>query len=240
MTSDPTTGASVVVIAGAVTGLTASTVLAEPRRHGLPVRGEVFGGGEGDDPVGHLAQRVFGVLDEVHAAQERLHGQPRRVPGAAAGGQHVVRARAVVAERHRRPRPDEHRPRVADLQRDLAGPRGLDLQVLGGVGVDDREAGRDVRDEDRARLRAGERGADALGVLGGRDLPLELGVDRVRERVAGGDQHGRGRRVVLGLGDQVRGDVHRVRRLVGEHRDLGGPGLAVDPDLARAGAAWPP
>ena len=54
--------------------------------------------------------------------------------------------------------------------------------MLGGVGVDDREPVGDVADQDRAGLRAGERGADALGVLGGRDLLLQLGVDGVRER----------------------------------------------------------
>jgi hypothetical protein len=37
---------------------------------------------------------------------------------------------------------------------------------------------------------------------------------------------------VLGLADQVGGDVHRVGARVGEHGDLGGAGLGVDPDQA--------
>src|SRR5690606_29722168 len=37
-----------------------------------------------------------------------------------------------------------------------------------------------------------------------------------------------GQRVVLGLADQVGGDVHRVGAVVGEDGDLGGAGLGVD------------
>ena len=37
---------------------------------------------------------------------------------------------------------------------------------------------------------------------------------------------------MLGLAEQVGGDVRRVRGLVGEDQDLGGPGLGVDADLA--------
>ncbi len=85
----------------------------------LAVRGQVLHVGQGDHVRGHVAQRGLGVLDEVHAAQEGLHGQAGGVPGAAAGGQHVVGAGAVVAERHRRPGADEDRPGVADPQRPL-------------------------------------------------------------------------------------------------------------------------
>ena len=60
------------------------------------------------------------VLDDVDAAQERLHRQPAGVPGAAAGGQHVVGAGAVVAQRDRRPRADEDRAGVAHPHRHLA------------------------------------------------------------------------------------------------------------------------
>ena len=50
----------------------------------------------------------------------------------------------------------------------------------------------------------------------------------------GGDQHAGRHLVVLGLADQVGGDVHRVGGVVGEDRDLGGPGLGVDADLRPA------
>ena len=46
----------------------------------------------------------------------------------------------------------------------------------------------------------------------------------------GGDQHRAGQRVVLGLADQVGGDVRRVGGVVGEDGDLGGAGLGVDAD----------
>ena len=71
-------------------------------------------------------------------------------------------------------------------------------------------------------------------MLGQRDLPLELDVDRVGQLDGVGDQHGRGERVVLGLADQVGGHVHRVGGVVGQDRDLGRAGLGVDADDARA------
>ena len=64
-----------------------------------------------------------GVVDDVDAAQERLHGQARRVPRAAAGGQHVVGAGAVVAERDRAVRADEDRAGVAHPGGDRARRR---------------------------------------------------------------------------------------------------------------------
>ena len=76
--------------------------------------GQVLGLGQGDDVVGDLGQRLAGVVDDVHRLGERPHRQPRGVAGAAAGGQHVVGAGAVVAERDRRVRADEDRAGVAD------------------------------------------------------------------------------------------------------------------------------
>ena len=63
-------------------------------------------------------------------------------------------------------------------------------------------------------------------------------LDRVGELDGVGDQDGGGERVVLGLADQVGGDVHRVGGGVGEDRDLGGAGLGVDADPALEAAAW--
>ena len=62
-------------------------------------------------PTSRSASR--GVLDDVDAAQEGLHRQAAGVPGAAAGGQHVVGPGAVVAERDRRVRADEDGAGVA-------------------------------------------------------------------------------------------------------------------------------
>ena len=114
------------------------------------------------------ASAALGVVDDVDAAQERLHRQPAAVARAATGGQDVVGPGDVVAQADRRVRADEDRAGVADPRGDGGGVAGLDLQVLGGVGVDDGEAGVEVVDQDDAGLRSGERLADPLGVLGGR------------------------------------------------------------------------
>ena len=64
------------------------------------------------------------------------------------------------------------------------------------------------------------------------DLGLQLALDRVGQLGRVGDQHGGGEGVVLGLADQVGGDVDRVGGGVGEDRDLGRAGLGVDADHA--------
>jgi hypothetical protein len=102
--------------------------------------------------------------------------------------------------------------------------------VLGGVGVDDAQAGVDVVDEHDADCwpasAAVMRSTCLVAPPAG-----ELGHDRVGQRDARvGDEHRRGERVVLGLADQVGGDVGGVGGVVGEDRDLGGPGLGVDAD----------
>ena len=60
------------------------------------------------------------------------------------------------------------------------------------------------------------------------DLLVELGLHVVGQRRRRGHQDGRGHRVVLGLAEQVGGDVRRVGGVVGEDRDLGRAGLGVD------------
>ena len=81
-------------------------------------------------------------------------------------------------------------------------------------------------------LRPGQRGADPLDVAGRGDLLVQLHLDLVGQAQRVGDQHRGGHRVVLGLADQVGRDVRRVGGVVGQDRDLGGPGLRVDPDDA--------
>jgi hypothetical protein len=141
----------------------------------------------------------------------------------------------------------------------LGGVGGLDLEVLGGVGVDHVEALVEVVDEHDAGLLATERGGIRSGAWS-RHLLVQLGVDRVGERLARGDQHRRGERVVLGLADQVGGDVRgsavssaRIAisvgpasesmptwplssRLAATDVDVAGTGDQVDPRLALAGA----
>ncbi len=56
--------------------------------------------------------------------------------------------------------------------------------------------------------------------------------DRVGQGLVRGHQDGGGDDVVLGLADEVGGDVVGVGGVVGQDRDLGGPGLGVDADEA--------
>src|SRR5690606_13836919 len=149
-----------------------------------------------------------------------------------AGGQHVVGARAVVAQGHRRVVPDEDRSGVAHPGGDGPGVGGHDLQVFGGVGVDDLQAVVEVVDEDDAGLGAAQGLGDAVAVLGGGHPRGEFGLDAGGEALGGGDQDRGGDDVVFGLADQVDGDVAGVGGVVGEDGDLGGPGLGVDADDA--------
>ena len=151
---------------------------------------------------------------------------------AAGRGQDVVGPGGVVAEGHRRIRTDEDGTGVADPRGDRCRVTGLDLQVLGGVGVDDVEPGVEVVDEDDAGLGTGEGLGDPLAVLRGGDAADQRLLDRGRQLLAVGDEDRGGQRVVLGLADQVGGDVLGVGGVVGEDGDLGRAGLGVDPDEA--------
>src|SRR5690606_6648665 len=73
------------------------------------------------------------------------------------------------------------------------------------------------------------------GVAGGGDAGGELGVDGVGQGGRDRDEDRGGGRVVLGLTDEVDGDVGRVGLGVGDHGDLGGAGLGVDADQALDG-----
>ena len=76
-----------------------------------------------------------------------------------------------------------------------------------------------ARTEDVAAARGGEAAAD-------------LRLDGVGERLVGRHEQGGGVRAVLGLGDEVGGDGHRVGVGVGEDEALRRAGGKVDPDLA--------
>src|SRR5450759_1087091 len=88
--------------------------LLETHLDGLAVRRQVLGVGKRDDPLGKLAQGVLAVLDHLDGLDERVHAEAGRVVRATAGGQHVVRAGHVVAERDGRVRADEDRAGAPD------------------------------------------------------------------------------------------------------------------------------
>ena len=74
---------------------------------------------------------------------------------------------------------------------------------------------------------------DPLGVLGRRrPAGASSGSTASASASLSVTSTGAGQRVVLGLADQVGGDVHRVGGVVGEDRDLGRAGLGVDADHA--------
>ncbi|CAM5744458.1 hypothetical protein SALBM311S_07709 [Streptomyces alboniger] len=84
--------------------------------------------------------------------------EARGVAGAAAGGQDVVGPGGVVAERDRRPGPDEDRARVAHPVGHQGRVRRLDLQVFGAVRVDHPQALVDPVDQHDRGLPAVQRG----------------------------------------------------------------------------------
>ena len=97
------------------------------------------------------------------------------------------------------------------------------LPILSDMGVE-------VVDEDDRGLPPTEGLGDALAVLGGGGTALDGHAHGVGEVGGVGDEHRPGERVVLGLADEVGGDVLGVRARVGEDRDLGRAGLRVDAD----------
>src|ERR1700754_5296814 len=106
--------------------------------------------------------------------------------------------------------------------------------MLGGVGVHRFDAGVEVVDENDRRLPPGQCGGDPLTVHGGLQLGRQFLVRGVGELDAGGDQHAGGHLVVFGLADEVGGHVYGLGCVVGQDRDLGGPGFGVDTDLRAA------
>ena len=175
------------------------------------------------------ASAVSGVVDDVDAAQERLHRQPRRVARGSAGRQHMVGAGQVVAERDRRVGPTKIAPALRTRGRNVGRVAGDDLEVLGAPRIDDVDALGEVVDQDERRL-AGQRRLDPLAVPGRGHSRRERGIDRVEQRLARRHEQARGELVVLGLRDQVGGEVVRIRAVVGKDPDLGRAGLGVDAD----------
>ena len=68
-------------------------------------------------------------------------------------------------------------------------------------------------------------------MLGAGELVVDLAIHGIGELRGRGHEHGGGQGVVLRLADEVGRHVHGVGGVIGEHGDLGGPGLGVDADL---------
>ena len=170
-----------------------------------------------------------------HEVEDR---EARRVPGAARGGEHMARARHVVAHRFRRVATEEDRAGVAHGARQQVGIRHRELEMLGRDSVDDRRRGVQGVDQDDGAVVPPRGGGDG-GALEAREVAGDRALDRVGE--AGVVRHQDRLRglVVFRLGQQIGGDPGRVVPGVRHDEDLGGSGDHVYADNRRTGTVWP-
>ena len=168
----------------------------------------------------------------VNARRKCCVDRPEKLRARPDGGQHVVAAGHVVAVRHRRPGPDEGGSRRRDPARDTGRVGGHDREVLGRVAHGEVDALVE-RGDRKDRAGGGERLAADLGPRSLLELPDERSLGFAGDPRGGGDQHARGVRVVLGLGEHLGGDEPRIGPVVGQHEHLGGAGRAVDDHVAR-------
>ena len=177
------------------------------------MRRQLLGVAERPDAGAHAREPLAVVPDHLLRPQERRRTEAGREARLPAGRQHVVRAGQVVAEADRRVLPEEDRAGVRDQVERRARVGGLQLEVLGAVGVAERGGGRDVVDQhDRRLARRRGRRSPAPSADVAAASRASSGSDGVRQLGRIGDQH-RGREfVVLGLADQVGGDEAGVAR----------------------------
>ena len=142
----------------------------------------------------------------------------------------MVGAGQVVPQGHRAVGADEDGSGVADPTRDPGGVGGVDLQVLGRVGVGDLDGLGKVAYQDGSRLRTPQCGRCPLPVPGCAQSALERRIDGVCQLRGVGDEDAAGIGIVLRLGEQVGGHVLGVGPGIGQDGDLGGPRLGIDAD----------
>ncbi len=193
---------------------------------------QVLGGGECIDDREQIGESVTPVLDPVDADHEVGGRKPTGEPCRAAGRQRVVRAGAVVAQRHRCVTSDEDRSGRTDARRHCRRVSRLHLQVLRGEGVGGGHGLIEITDQERDAT-PGERCPHAVGVAGACDLGGERRVGPVDQGGIVGDQQAQRTRVVLGLRNEIAGEQARVGGLISDDRDLRRACLRVD--AARAG-----
>ena len=102
--------------------------------------------------------------------------------------------------------------------------------MLSGVGICNLDADIHVVDKHDARLIAGERLANAVGVHGDLVAVFDLAVDGGGEIGVVGDKHAGGHDVVLSLGNQVVGDGDRISGVICENGNFGRASFGVDTD----------
>ena len=143
-------------------------------------------------------QRVPGVVDEAGLLDEIVHAQRAGKACGAAGGQGVVGACKVIAQRFRHVAAKEDAARVADLVQHPEGVLHADLQVLRRDDVAGFNGLVQVGAEDDLAVvvhaGAGNGGAGQL-----RNLYLQFCLYRLGKVCAVGDKHRACQPVVLGL-----------------------------------------
>lgn len=161
-----------------------------------------------------------------------LGGEAREAAGPPFRGQHVVRARHVVAERHRGVSPDERSTGASDAAAVPLRVRRHEREVLGRIALREFE-GFLVRTGQQDGACVCEGGASNLRARSVREQTVEsfstLLCDPLRSR----DQDTRCVRVVFRLCQQFVRDPGCVRGFVRDHEDLRGPRRGVDHDAAR-------
>ena len=178
-----------------------------------------------------LLQPLPRVCDHADALHEIVDPQGRNISGGSRGGQYVRRAGEVVADRLGRVAPHEDRARVADLLHEPPRLLYQQLHVLGRAAVRHLHGGVERRHQHEHAVRT-ERSLGDGAPRRPSELPLELRVERVRQRPARGDAPRAGVLVVLRLRDQIGRHVPHRGRPVGDDQHLGRPRQHVDPHRA--------
>ncbi len=145
--------------------------------------------------------------------------------------QHVVRSRHVIADDFRRVRAEEDRTGIADAGGERVRVTRRDLEMLGRDAVSERR-----RFVQRAQHDDGAEVAPALAGDGAAGKRRELArhglghlcakgcIVRHEDRLCG--------RVVLGLGEKVRGDPFGIVFGIRDHQNFGGPRDGIDAHCA--------
>ena len=193
---------------------------------------ELFGSRHAHDLLPGLPQAPLAVAENAGGPCEVVDAEGGGETGRPVGRQHVVGAGEVVADRLAGSLAEKDRAGVADLAEPAPRVGDQQLDVLRG----------DAVDEARPCCQVGHGDDEAEGFEGRGDLPpprqggelfFRLGLNLARQRFGRGDaDRGLEAAAVLGLRQQVGGDVAGIGALVRQHCDLGGAGDGVDADAA--------
>ena len=178
---------------------------------------------------GNAPQRLragFADFDQAGALLEVVDPQRRGKARRAAGGQHMIRAGAVIAQRFAGVGPQKDRARVAQQRLPAVRVLAGDFQMLGRDAVADRAGFFHVaRENQRAAV------VEALGNDGRARHLGQQAVDFALHGVeivgVGAQQNALRQFVVLGLAEQVHGHPFGGRAAVGQHQDFRGAGNHV-------------